>query len=158
MVAPHQAFDYECWANRRVLNHLRELPSAPERASQLFAHILSGIDVWLTRLRGEDSSSVAIWPTCSLNDCDLMLDAVEAAMSTLKNSLDSVALSRQINYTNQHGLAYVTAIGDVLFHMACHGAYHRGQISIVLTQSGLPPINTDYITFVRESAGQRWKP
>jgi hypothetical protein len=64
--------------------------------------------IWLTRLRGDDSSSVKIWPSCSLNDCGLMLDAVEDAMYTLMNSL--------------------------------------------------PPINTDYITFVRESAGQRWKP
>ena len=46
---------------------------------------------------------------------------------------------------------------DILFHLASHGAYHRGQISVTLRHSNLEPVNTDYITFVRELAGQPWK-
>ncbi len=59
---------------------------------------------------------------------------------------------------NRHGLSYATSIRDILFHLASHGAYHRGQVSVTLRHSNLEPVNTDYITFVRDLAGEPWKP
>ena len=73
-------------------------------------------------------------------------------MSDTLRKLEGTSLDQNINYTNQHGLSYVTSVRDILFHLASHGAYHRGQVSIVLRESGLEPVNTDYITFVREQA------
>jgi uncharacterized damage-inducible protein DinB len=140
-----------------MLRHLQNLPSRPDRAVQLFAHVLSGIKVWLVRVNGKDSSDLMIWPNWTLAECEAELEEVEQAMSVFIRSAEEENLAREIAYTNQHGLAYTTSIGDILFHLACHGAYHRGQICLVLRMSDLLPVNTDFITFVREMAGQPWK-
>jgi uncharacterized damage-inducible protein DinB len=158
MVAPERSLAYERWANHRVLTHLRSAANPPTRAVELFAHVLSALAVWLLRLNGEDSSRVPLWSTSSLERCEAMLADLDAAAARVLRSLADVDLSQTISYTNQHGLAYTTPIRDVLFHLASHGAYHRGQISLILRDSGLEPINTDYITFVRERSGQPWKP
>jgi len=42
--------------------------------------------------------------------------------------------------------------------MITHGGYHRGQIALHLRQAGEEPVNTDSIAYVRELAGQPWKP
>ena len=38
-----------------------------------------------------------------------------------------------------------------------HGSYHRGQVAMLLRQSGAEPLPTDYIVFVRgvPAAAQR---
>ncbi len=158
MVALERAFAYDRWANRALLQHLRQLPDVPDQAVRFFAHVLSAITVWLVRLKGQSSAGIPIWPAASLDDCEAMLASVEAAMDEFLRTSTDLDLSQQIHYTNQHGHSYATSMDDVLFHMATHGGYHRGQIALVLRESGLPPINTDYITYVREMAGQPWTP
>jgi uncharacterized damage-inducible protein DinB len=158
MIMPERALAYERWAGRRLLGHLRALDAAPDRAVRLFAHGLAALRVWLLRLRGRDSSGVPIWPAWSLDECAAMLDEIEPELAGFLRSVDAEGASGEIHYTNQHGLPYTTAVADALFHVASHGAYHRGQIALVLREAGLTPLNTDYITFVRELAGQPWKP
>jgi uncharacterized damage-inducible protein DinB len=41
---------------------------------------------------------------------------------------------------------------DILTHVAMHGTYHRGQIAAALRAADITPPNTDFITFVRETA------
>lgn len=157
MQNPERSFTYESWANRRVYEHLGSLENPPERAFELLAHVLAGLAVWIARIQGQDSSGIAIWSACSLSDSETHLNAVDSAMSDVLRSLQDTPLDNEVRYTNQHGLSYATSIRDILFHLASHGAYHRGQISVTLRHSNLEPVNTDYITFVRELAGQPWK-
>jgi len=158
MVSAERSLAFERWANRRMLTHLQALQDPPQRAMQLFAHVLAGMQVWLVRLANADSSGVEIWPAWSLQDCATKVAQLDESVTRILQSRKLEQLSHEISYTNQHGLSYTTAISDILFHLASHGAYHRGQICLVLRESGLEPINTDYITFVREMAGQPWKP
>ncbi|QLH28398.1 MAG: hypothetical protein HWD63_02710 [Candidatus Parvibacillus calidus] len=36
---------------------------------------------------------------------------------------------------------------DIIFHIINHSTYHRGQIAMEFRQSGLEPLNTDYIFY-----------
>ena len=56
-----------------------------------------------------------------------------------------------VTYQNSKGATFETPVGEVLMHVFSHGVYHRGQIALALRQAGAEPINTDYITFVREA-------
>jgi len=38
--------------------------------------------------------------------------------------------------------------------VALHGSYHRGQVAAAVRAAGGEPVNTDYITYVRELAGE----
>ena len=59
-------------------------------------------------------------------------------------------LDRRVEYANSSGRLFHTAVGDVLMHVAMHGAYHRGQVARALREAGGEPVNTDFITYVRE--------
>ncbi len=58
-------------------------------------------------------------------------------------------LGRAIAYVNSKGEAFESTVGDILLHVAQHGAYHRGQIARLLREAGHTPPYTDFIQFAR---------
>ena len=48
-------FDYDDWANRTEVDHLRGLRDPRRRAIDLLAHIVGTEWLWYSRLRGETS-------------------------------------------------------------------------------------------------------
>lgn len=138
------------WANERILAHLRT-QDHNEQALRLFAHILHAEQVWLTRLQGQDSSHIAIWPDADLSDCSRWVEDNKVNFQAYLNTVEeNGSLEKIISYTNQTGASYSTSVRDILTHLALHGQYHRGQINTVLRAAGGEPINVDYITYVRE--------
>jgi uncharacterized damage-inducible protein DinB len=151
-------FEYESWASRRLLARLSEIERLDPEVRKLFAHVQAGLRVWIMRIRGEDSRAVPIWPDLTLAGCADLIDQNERAYAELLEQTSEELLARKVSYTNQHGLSYRTAVGDILWHVITHGGYHRGQIARLLRQGREEPVNTDYITYVRELAGEPWKP
>jgi uncharacterized damage-inducible protein DinB len=49
---------------------------------------------------------------------------------------------------------YANALWQALQHVVNHSTYHRGQVAMLLRQSGAKPKFTDLIYFYRERAGQ----
>ena len=142
-------FEYESWANRRTLASLEQ---AAEHGAgvRFFAHILAGQEVWLTRLRGQDSSAIAIWAPHALEDCSRRLDALAAEIDRLLARVDEAFLETDIVYRNQTGREFRNTPLDVLTHLGLHSQHHRGQIALQLRQLGQTPAVTDFIAFRRE--------
>lgn len=67
---------------------------------------------------------------------------------------EHAALAEIIVYANTKGEAFQTAIHDIMIQVFNHGTYHRAQIACNLRQGGLEPVNTDYITFVRQNINE----
>ncbi len=153
-----KAFAYETWASRRILARLRQIPDPEPELLRLFSHTLIALKVWGTRIRGQDSSHLAIWPDLSLDDCERLLGENDQAFGEMLSNPRPDLLETVISYTNQHGLSYATKVRDILFHLVTHGGYHRGQLARRLREGGHEPVNTAYITYVRELAGAPGKP
>ncbi len=141
-------FRYELWANRRVLESLQQA-ATPAKAVELFAHILAAQEVWLARLRGQDSSVLPIWPAVSLEDCHKTLERLESAFQTYVESLNENILDERIVYRNQRGDRFENTQREILTHLAFHSHYHRGQVAARLRDAGLAPNNTDFIQYLR---------
>ena len=60
--------------------------------------------------------------------------------------------AREVDYTNSSGERFRTPLGEILLHVTHHGEHHRGQIARAVRRAGDEPVNTDFITFVRERA------
>jgi len=45
---------------------------------------------------------------------------------------------------------WTSTVGDILTHVAMHGAYHRAQIAAAVRESGREPAYTDFIHAVRQ--------
>lgn len=137
------------WADLKLLDRLRT--SSEPDAIRLMAHVVGAGRVWLTRLDGEDSSHLPIWPEWNLDQISAEAEAVHDDLEEYLRRLDEALLPEPIVYRNQTGKEFSTARGDVLTHLLMHGGYHRGQIARALRQAGHEPVNTDYITWVRET-------
>ena len=66
--------------------------------------------------------------------------------------LTDAGLAEMIDYRNQKGDDFSTAVIDILTQVITHAGYHRGQIAKIIGRTGNSAPNTDYITYVRSLA------
>ena len=140
-------FEHVSWANQQILETLRS--SGDQEASRLFSHILLSENVWITRLRGLDSSHLPIWQDADLESCAALMKENEENIKAYLAPLTEADLDQIISYKNSKGTEFKNSIRDILTHVALHGQYHRGQINARLRAGGMEPVNVDFITFVR---------
>lgn len=144
-----QLFEYDTWANAKVLTMLREIVKDHARARGLLAHILAAQLVWMTRLHENDSSGIAVWPDHTLDQCEAWLEHNRESYSAFLGAATDETLALGIAYTNTQGKSFTTPVGEILLHVAHHGAYHRGQIALAMREANHTPENTDFITWTR---------
>jgi len=141
-------FTYDDWANREAAASVERAASAPEKARKVLAHIIGTQWLWLERIRGK-KAKMAIWPELSPAECEAESQLLLAAWRELLASLGEVGLERPVSYQNSKGEPWTSTAGEILTHVAMHGAYHRGQVATLLRDSGNEPAYTDYIHAVR---------
>jgi uncharacterized damage-inducible protein DinB len=139
------------WANRRLMALVDRDPERTRPVMHLLAHLAAAERVWLLRLRKQDSSVQAVWPTLTVEAIRALNVENRNGYAALLATLSADDLASEVTYTNQQGRTFRTRVDDILIHVATHGAYHRGQIAAAVRAGGGEPVNTDYITFVRET-------
>ena len=140
--------DHLVWADARVLEALRTTAGSDPRALELYAHVLGAEHVWLARISGKPPS-VSVWPMLTLDGCARLAAENVVALRRLLSEATPELVDREVNYTNSAGRTYDSKIDDILLHVALHGAYHRGQVALIVRMAGGVPAPTDYIAFVR---------
>lgn len=143
-------FAYDAWANARALDALKNARS--QAAVAPLAHLLVSEKIWLMRLRGEDTSAVNKSPELSHEECEGLFEEMSAGYESYIKSLSEGDLGSPLTYRNFKGTEFRTPVGEILTHVAMHGTYHRGQVAKALRAEGHAPADTDFITFVRETA------
>lgn len=141
-------FEHLAWADGRVLEVVLDTQDA--EALRLLSHLLASEVVWYARIETGQSRHLKIWPTLSPAQCADLSRENARAYRKMVDDLSPEDLEREVVYRNSKGTEYRTALADILLHVAMHGTYHRGQVALRLRDAGHEPVNTDYITFVRE--------
>jgi uncharacterized damage-inducible protein DinB len=145
-------FEHMAWADLRVLELLESAPRARQQSvERVYSHLLAAERVWLMRLRGEDSSQQPIWPHFELSEMRALGERMAGAYRDLVASLGEDRLSEEVSYANSRGVIFRSTVADILTHVAMHGSYHRGQIAAAVRGAGAEPVNTDFITYARET-------
>lgn len=135
-------------ADAALAESLRAATELPNQIVREYAHILGAEETWLARLQAR-TSRAAIWPSGSLGDVLQLRKAVAESYRAYFAALRNADLERMVSYRNSAGLEFSTSVGDILFQVLLHGQYHRGKVNLLLRQSDLAPVPTDYIAFVR---------
>jgi uncharacterized damage-inducible protein DinB len=135
-------------ADAALAESLRAVARVPDPILREYAHILGAEETWLARIQGR-TARAPIWPTGSLKEVLMLRKEVAESYRAFFAGLGNADLARMVDYRNSAGISFSTSIGDILFHVMLHGQYHRGKVNVLLRQSGLPPVPTDYIAFVR---------
>lgn len=136
------------WADERVWQSLARVPDPPARAVELYAHIIGAEETWLARMTG-NPARMPVWPDWPLDRVHEQAGQVHRELTALADAIDGAGEAREVDYVNSAGQAFRSTVGDMLRQVGLHGAYHRGQIALLLRDDGLVPEPSDYIAFVR---------
>ncbi|MEX2015389.1 MAG: DinB family protein [Candidatus Hydrogenedentales bacterium] len=142
-------FDHMWRADGLVLETLTSRAGTPPRAVDLYAHVVAAELVWIDRVE-QRPQTVQVWPAADLAQCRAMAEQSRARYQSLLSKLPPDGLFGSIHYTNSAGNEFDTRLDDILLHVALHGAYHRGQIAMLLRDSGCAPASSDFILFTRD--------
>ena len=145
-------YEYNVWANQRILGTLQRQDVHDEKILSLMGHVVAALFLWLHRIKGLPAPDVKLWGEYSLDQ--LVLLAERAGNEWLKFIEQTESFDRQLTYKNYVGDPYTNNVEMIMIHLVNHSSYHRAQIAMLLRQKGFEPINTDFITYDRILTGQ----
>ncbi|HMP98402.1 MAG TPA: DinB family protein [Cyclobacteriaceae bacterium] len=139
-------FEYNYWANSRIILLLQKEKVRDEKILTLMGHTLAADITWLSRIKPLDGA-YGLWRKYTIEELVEMQDF--ASKHWLDYIRSSNSLEESIQYKNTKGDVYVSRISNILTHVVNHATYHRGQIALLLRQNGFTPVDTDYIIYER---------
>ncbi len=155
----HALYDYNEWANNRLLKTASELSadefSRPQGASwgsveANFGHIVGAQITWLSRWRTGRSAG-PILELQAITGFDGIGAAFEGSHTDLREfvaGLSDHGLEEAMAYTDTRGNSYQNEVlWQLMLHLANHGTYHRGEVAMALTALGHSPGDLDYRRF-----------
>lgn len=140
-----QIFEHEHWANLKVLESIISASETPERAIEIFSHIIAAQRIWLDRING-DKTELKVWEVFETN---IMLELLEINYNDINKIIDNQDFEQLIAYQNSSGQHFTRTINQILTHLSLHASYHRGQVVLLLKEQITPLPITDYIFYVR---------
>jgi|SRR5579859_1142033 len=142
-------FEYDDWANRRVLTILDGLPEREEKLMKITSHVFLAQRIWLSRIMPGKVAlpSVSI---LSLEECHQALEELKNLWGDYLPTQTEASLAGKITYKTLKGVPFETVLIDILTQLVTHGPYHRGQIASLIKKAGGTPPETDYIVFTRQ--------
>lgn len=142
----HELYDYHHVMNLKLAEQLVvNGDQVPETANKLFSHILGAQNIWNSRIL-KTTATVPVW---EIQPCELYQRIENANHADTLKILETKSFDEPLDYVNLQGLKFTNKIGDILYHVANHGNYHRAQIATALKNARIQPLVTDYIAFKR---------
>jgi uncharacterized damage-inducible protein DinB len=158
-------FDYNYWANARILNAAARLTNEQFSASGnlsfggvrgTLVHTFGAEYLWRKRTQ-ERLSLAALSPQSeypNLVTLQTRWDEEQRQMRAYLDGLTDVALQETIQYKNIKGVAMEAVLWQILAHVVNHGTQHRAEVAVLLTDFGQSPGDVDLILYFREKGSQ----
>lgn len=155
-------YQYHVWANKALLERIKELPSnvlyeevrsSYPTIAQTFSHICAVDAVWLQVLKGIDmqeavEGSAAYAERAPLYSADEFAASYDELASQFEEWMNNQTdLEQKMNLHNPWLGSRETAYSEILFHVANHGTYHRGSITTMLRQQGYASAMNDLVLY-----------
>ncbi len=144
-----QIFNYNDWANRRIITALKENYS--DKARKILAHLLITEQEYFERLYGKDSTGFDFWQDLSLEECGDLAREIAEKYEKLIRRFDEEGLELRAEYRTSEGVWCENTFRELLTHVVFHSSIHRGNIMLNLRESGFTPPKIDYIIYLRET-------
>ncbi len=153
-------FDYNRWANLRLLDALeslspeeltRDLASSFPTVLATLVHGLGAEWVWLERWKGTSPTSFPDASTLdSVRTVRARWDGIWGDQQAFLAGLADGDEARPLRYKLFSADSDTRPLGELMRHVVNHATYHRGQLVAMLRQLGRTPPSTDYIRWLRE--------
>ncbi len=162
----HMIYDYNYWANQRLLDACERLSQAeldaptkngyPSLRATL-VHALHANWIWLSRWQGVSPRSVLDerdFPTLAAIR-ERWRDEEQRTRAFLA-TLTEEKLATDVTYQNLKGVSFTLPLWQTLVHLVNHGTQHRSEVAFMLTALDRSPGDLDMSLFLnsRRSAKQ----
>ncbi|MFZ5434191.1 MAG: DinB family protein [Calditrichota bacterium] len=150
-----QLFVYDYWANKQLLHSLQKNTNLPQRAIELFNHLLLTHAYWWDILNRKPRRIRSLWLEAPKDEpiffwnsrCRGMNNhALRRWLEYVENIPDPVE-EQKFSYTDTNGKICTKSVASILTHVYSHSLYHRAQIIADLKAAGLSIPDTDFLTF-----------
>jgi len=149
-------YEYERDSHTKVLAELQSVPAdrrgEPEcrKAVSIFAHLIVCRRLWLHRLGMLDEGPHDLFPKeVSLETLAAWQREVDELWTRRLGEWTDADLATPFEYAAFEGKRYRNTIEEILTQLFGHSWYHRGQIAMLVKQSGGKPVETDFVYFSR---------
>jgi uncharacterized damage-inducible protein DinB len=151
-------FAYARWANDHMLAACDTLPQGVLAKSDgsSFGSILGTLEhlygadwIWLERFHGVSPTAFPAKGTLqTVADVHGVYGALYERRDAWLAALSADRLTEPLAYRNMKGDAFSLPLGEVLYHVANHATYHRGQVMQTVRQAGGTVTSTDYFLWL----------
>jgi uncharacterized damage-inducible protein DinB len=153
-------YEYNAWANARILDATAQVTAEQFLASAPFSHgglcntlvhTLFAEWIWRRRWEGfsptewllpEDFSGFEALRLRWLQEGKALMDFVE--------NVSHEALGQTLHYRTTSGKPRANILWQLMVHLVNHGTQHRSEAAAMLTEFGHSPGDIDLIVFLRE--------
>jgi len=142
-------YDYNDWANRRIITALKE--NSVEKARKILAHLLITEQEYFERLYGKDSKGFDFWQDLSIEECGALARTTAERFEKLLRRFEEEGLDLTARYRTSEGVWHENTFRELLTHVLFHSSIHRGNIMLNLREAGFAPPKIDYIIYLRET-------
>jgi uncharacterized damage-inducible protein DinB len=155
-------FDYNYWANKRILKAATGLTDEQYMAvvpglsygsmRATLVHTLAAEQIWRQRcLEGVSPTTLLQEANCpTLETLRGLWMEEEAAMRAGLARLTDEALDGRIAYRTTSGTPMEETLWQLLVHLVNHGTQHRAEAAVALTAFGYSPGDVDLIIYLRQ--------
>jgi uncharacterized damage-inducible protein DinB len=153
--------EYHYWARDRLLAAVEPLTHDQLTADRqnsfksihdTLVHLYGAEWIWCARWEG--TSPPALPASDTFADLSALRKAwteLEARVRAIVSRLGEDGVQRPLAYHGFDGKPQAQPFWQMFQHVVNHGSYHRGQITTMLRQSGMPPAKSmDLMAFYRE--------
>lgn len=151
-------YDYNFWARDQQLavcealseeQLSRPLGSSFGSLRDTLKHLAGAEWIWMERFAGRTSTRSIPWyaEAQSLESLRVRWAQVEADLRQFVSSLTPEKLATSLTYINMKGETWTYPLWQTLLHLANHGTYHRGQVTMALRQLGATPPAIDFLVY-----------
>jgi uncharacterized damage-inducible protein DinB len=160
----HLKNEYKCkkWANSELIAAISQIDSTefPDKhrfAVRLRNHTYVADQIFKADISGEKHSFtwVNTNDTPTLDDLSSNIKKSDEWLCDYVDSASEEELSTVISFTFTDGDKGNMTIHEILSHLLIHGAYHRGNIGMVLGDCGVDKTNDIFTRFLHESEPSR---
>lgn len=156
----HVLYEYNRWANARILGAAAKISEAQFLAPGEFGHGgLRGTLVhtlfaeWIWRLRWQGAAPNVRWkPQDFPTIAHLKTRWLEEEMKLMEfvDGLTEKRLKAEFDYISTEGRAHRRVVWEAMAHLVNHGTQHRSEAAAMLTAMGQSPGDIDLIVFLNE--------
>jgi uncharacterized damage-inducible protein DinB len=156
---------YHYWARDRLLDavaaltheqYTQRIESSFPSIRDTLRHLWAAETAWTARWEGDAPTGLA--DGSELKDLPALRDAwsaVERRLRAVLVRLGEQGVAGTLEYRGFDGKPRIEPFAMMLQHVVNHGSYHRGQITMMLRQMGMPPAKQmDLIAFYREAVAR----